>query len=216
LLVLFFCGCKKKEHGNVIGGVYLIPQEFKDYTLFLPGTYWIYQDSITGNEDSEYVINNSMGKDTFDLNPDAEGDEVVEYFQYDVRSSFQNGDGYRYDCNTSFYKCVERQQAEPCFFLNRGNQSGSGFCFAYEFYDGFWFYCGYANKYSKITTIKHWPSLKLNNVQYNFIVEFYDDKNITEKSNKTNIFFTKNVGIVRKELLDSNQTWNLIRSNIVQ
>lgn len=33
-----------------------LPAELKAYTRFLPGTYWIYQDSVTGRLDSTWVV----------------------------------------------------------------------------------------------------------------------------------------------------------------
>jgi hypothetical protein len=215
VLVIFLSGCRKKDDPE-IGSIYLLPQEVKDYSLFLPGTYWIYQDSTTGNEDSVYVINSSNGKDTFDLKPDDPGDEVVEFFQFDTKSSFNNGEIFRYDCNTSFYQCVDSKQPKPCFYVDRANSTGSGFCFLYDFYVGAWVYSSYAGFYSKITIVNKWSILNLNSINYNNVVELNDDKNITENSNRTNFFFAKNIGIVRKELLDSNRTWSLIRYKIVQ
>ena len=33
-----------------------MPQEFKDYVDFPVGSYWVYEDSISGNIDSIYLI----------------------------------------------------------------------------------------------------------------------------------------------------------------
>jgi len=215
LFCLCFCsGCRKRDN-RAIGDIYLIPQEVKDYTYFLSGTYWIYQDSITGNFDSVYVFDAYIDTDTIELKPDDPGKEIVEYYFYRTKSSYLNK-MVTYDCNTSFYKCVDNKEMRPCFYTTRGNSDGSGFCFFYEFYEGAWTYAGYGNIYSKITLVKNWGSFQLNNATYSNVVEFYDDKNITEDDNRTCFYFSKNIGIIRKEILDSNQTWNLIRYNIVQ
>jgi len=51
---------------------------------------------------------------------------------------------------------------------------------------------------------------------FNDIEQWYDSYNGTEYHIATNFFISKHVGIVKKMLLDSNKTWNLIRYNIVQ
>ena len=39
---------------------------------------------------------------------------------------------------------------------------------------------------------------------------------VIQNSQKTNYFIAKNIGIIRKEYLDSAKVWNLVRYNIVQ
>ena len=43
-----------------------------------------------------------------------------------------------------------------------------------------------------------------------------EDHNVAESNQKTNHFYAQEVGLIRKELLDSNQVWNLIRYNIIK
>ena len=219
-MLLLGQGCRKNDP-DAIRGVYLFPQEVKDYTLFLPGTYWVYQDSISGIEDCVFVKNISMGIDTIASSSNSGGKEVVEFFGYETARSYDNYT-YYYSSNTSFSDlCIDNNEKRPCFWTNRekyglGNYFGGSFCFLYEFYDGAWSYSGWASGYSKVSVVSHWKSITLNSILYNSVVEINDNKNITENNNNTNFFFAKNIGIVRKELLDSNQTWNLIRYNIVQ
>ena len=219
-ILLLWQGCRKKDP-EAISGVYLFPQEIKDYTFFMPGTYWVYQDSISGVEDCVYVINYTAGIDTIDINSNNTGKEVVEYFGYETARTYDNFT-YYYSSNTSFSdQCVDNNEKRPCFWTNRekwgpGNYVGGGFCFLYKFYDGAWSYSGWASGYSKVSIVSHWNSIILNSILYNSVVEFNDNKNITENDNQTNLFFARNIGIIRKELLDSNETWNLIRFNIVQ
>jgi hypothetical protein len=219
-LICLFAGCRKKDP-DAISGTYLLPQELKDYTLFLPGTYWVYQDSITGVEDCVYVINCNSGIDTIEINSDNAGKEIVEYFGYEVHRTSDNATFY-YSSNTSFSdRCVDNDEKRPCFWTNRdkyypGNYIGGGFCFLYEFYKGAWAYSTWSGFYSKVTTIDYWSTLKLNNNNYSSVSGFHDDKNITESNNRTIFYFSKHIGIIRMELLDSSQTRNLIRFNVVQ
>lgn len=219
-LLVFFSGCRKKNP-ELISGAYYLPKEVKDYTLFMPGTYWIYQDSISGIEDSVYVINYSGGIDTIDINSDNSGKEIVEYFGYETKRTYDNATFY-YSSNTSFFfKCIESDEKRPCFWTNRdkyypGNYIGGGFCFLYDFYIGFSSYTSLNSNHSRIEIIKKYDSMLLNGIIYSSVIQYNDNKNISENDNRTSFYFSKNIGIIRKELLDSNQTWNLIRYNIVQ
>jgi len=48
--ILFLAAdCNKKP-------TYYMPQEFKDYVIYPVGSYWVYEDSISGNIDSIYLI----------------------------------------------------------------------------------------------------------------------------------------------------------------
>ena len=50
--ILFFSGCKKDQPEPPVD---YLPQDFKDWMCFKEGTYWVYQDSITGKLDSTIV-----------------------------------------------------------------------------------------------------------------------------------------------------------------
>jgi hypothetical protein len=54
ILILIFIGCKKSPfHENLLPGPwYTIPVEMKAWTMFKPGSYWIYKNEVTGISDS--------------------------------------------------------------------------------------------------------------------------------------------------------------------
>jgi len=63
IIAFFICSaisCKKEKP------TYYIPQEIKDYVMFPEGSYWIYEDSITGNIDSIFLLESN----TLIFNPD--------------------------------------------------------------------------------------------------------------------------------------------------
>ncbi len=52
IAICFICGnCEKPG-----GPTYYIPQELKDYVMFPKGSYWIFEDSLSGAIDSIYLI----------------------------------------------------------------------------------------------------------------------------------------------------------------
>ncbi|MBL7891407.1 MAG: hypothetical protein JNL63_02155 [Bacteroidia bacterium] len=51
---------------------------------------------------------------------------------------------------------------------------------------------------------------------YKSVVRFDDTYQYAERKNRTQVYIAKNIGIVKKVLLDSNHTWLLEKYNIVQ
>ena len=51
LILLTLPGCKKQQKVTSE----FIPSELKEYTLFQPGSFWIYKNEITGAIDSSYI-----------------------------------------------------------------------------------------------------------------------------------------------------------------
>ena len=67
----------------------------------------------------------------------------------------------------------------------------------------------------------YYSQLKVNMIYKNYksyenVIKMSDKYNIAEHSQSTIHFYADGVGLIRKELLDSNQVWNLIRYNIVK
>jgi hypothetical protein len=93
LSTLFFIGCKKEQPDPPID---YMPQDFKDWMCFKEGTYWVYQDSITGRLDSTVVTwNKTEIRDFYfekgDEKPIKKG-EILSYETY----SFSSGVTYQY------------------------------------------------------------------------------------------------------------------------
>jgi hypothetical protein len=51
-LVFIIFSCKKEDHNHYVS------QEFKEWTIFKPGSYWVYKNETTNVTDSIYVISN--------------------------------------------------------------------------------------------------------------------------------------------------------------
>jgi hypothetical protein len=58
---------------------YYIPDAYKSYIAFQPGTYWVYEDSVSGVLDSVVVVDFQTG-----INPDPydEPGEILRYEEY--------------------------------------------------------------------------------------------------------------------------------------
>lgn len=118
--VLFTClgvKCKKDKKPT-----YYMPQEFKDYVMFPFGSYWIYEDSISGEVDSLNLINfNIFIQETNTRNYDYE--KMVQNFSSSKSANFSTEtlrsdeyyEYYGYNENYAYY-----------FDITTGQTSASG------------------------------------------------------------------------------------------
>src|SRR3954464_13908531 len=102
IIAVFFYSCAKDE--NASGGwnhVWHIDKAVKEYALFKPGSYWVYQDSSTGILDSVYVYNYITGIDTVTSPHDPTN--YFEYFDFWAMSAL-DGSYLHYWVNMSWTK----------------------------------------------------------------------------------------------------------------
>ena len=206
--------CKKKQPEPDSGFSSPVNTDLYAYAYFKPGTYWVYEDSISGILDSVYITYANNGTYT---NGDAEVANglyrgTFSWFKCDMISSY---DHYKYQnwmdqsyeviSNIPVVKRVKIQMP------NSGTAGGTtintaivpigkslGVMLDYVTYQNY--YNSFSVKTQSFLSTQKW---------YNFNSNCDDDQN-------TNYYISKNVGIVRREQLDSNRTWNLIKYNIVQ
>lgn len=204
------CSCDKTiDDPN--NGLWTIDQGVKDYSLFKPGTYWVYEDSATGVLDSVYVYDFRSGIDT---SYSTHG-ELFGYFEYFFVYALRSIDGYteEYSVNASWGKGqptmpIWKSRYKPSDYV------GTTFLMEYPFIVGKNYYP--FTQDGIVTCTGFYENIILNNVPYNSVAKFYDSKNITENNSPSYGFIAKNIGIVRKEIIESHQVWNLSRYHIVQ
>jgi hypothetical protein len=191
LLMATTCNKKEKQYPT-----YYMDQEFKDYTLFKVGSYWVYQDSATKQIDSVYLYKQTIAVSNY-------GKEIgynAEYFSEELRSSLFDtllgGGGKPLEKAGYSYGIIRLKD-----FLNSSTYYFTGHIGDEEPSNG------------NLKFIKTLDSL-------NFIEKFYSLKcfeNNTEKfiyqPHKT--YYAKHIGLVRSELFNG-QVWNLIRYHVTQ
>ena len=94
-IVLLQSCCKKNEPAPDPYHNYKMPHEMLDYSYFKPGTYWVYQDSVSGAIDSVWVYDCIYTVDTLPKdNSLGLTQGIYDYFETKTRSSFFNADYY--------------------------------------------------------------------------------------------------------------------------
>ena len=179
--------------------------EAKDYFGFKVGTWWVYEEATSHERDSVYVTESTI-------------DSTGYYFNVTLYSPLQN---YYYHYWPTYYGNISGCSLngfilKKCLFINRsktkpGNFIGESNCFFIKYNNG---------DYSSEFNI-NFPNNKI------IIDSIYDDFNsfgktvkvhelstLVENNQPTNHYYSKNIGITRKEFIDSNQVWNLVNYHI--
>lgn len=183
--------------------------DVKNWLYFQSGTYWIYEEATSGAIDSVYVTSN-----TYD-----DGNSQSAFFRCETFSSYYN---YYFNylsdnsnlCDNTFWgekRCiiVRRSKYYPGDFV------GETITFFYRPRTGDYGYTW--NNTGSITSVENClDSLVIDSSIYYQVSVMKETINITEERQSTKFYYSEHIGIIKKELLDSNQVWNLIRYNIVQ
>lgn len=215
ICVTAFQGCKKDKNAEPEKGFSAqVNPDLYAYAYFKPGTYWVYQDSISGAIDSVYVTFANKGTYT---NGDAEVAQglyrgTFNWFTCNAISSY---DHYKYqnwmDQSSEVNGSPPTVNRERFIMPGSGNKNGQTIHIAtilpgqhLTSYPDYIYYTFFYNNYivfgNLVSSVQKWLNKK----------SMIDDKQ------DTYYYLAKNVGIIRREQLDSNKTWNLVRYHINQ
>ena len=194
-------------------------QTIKDYCIFKTGTYWVYKDSASGKLDSVWVYQYSQTTDT--LKKTQTETYYCPVYLYRTFSSKYRSNNY-VEFNTAFevqnnLNLVLESVIDSTGFIGQYVKVFSPFIInrAQSFYTS-----------SDVCTLQQNIN-NLTGINSNFFSNVYKYSHTKDCSNyyfinyqhfenKTNTYFAPHIGMVRKEVPDSNIVWNLIRYNIVQ
>jgi hypothetical protein len=182
-------------------------EEMKKWYYFKTGTWWVYQEQSTGALDTVTVYHHWDGINTGGF----------EGFEWSATSSF---DGYSqyYTFNTSFsIHCLSTEEC-TCHKIERarsqpGDFIGADKIFLYPLIEGNYTACdggGWCTLDSLFNIYQIDKKTFLNVAVWNIP---NDD---TEDEMHSRYWIGENVGIVRRQILDSGADWILIESNITQ
>lgn len=183
-------------------------EECKAWSFFKEGSYWVYEDSATGDIDSLFVYYSDEGETV------SNGDTYFWFdcYLFSARDSFT----YRYWFHSSWtsqnpYRSkVFRVKTKP------GDPVGETFAFEYPIVPGNKLYdYGSATVYNVIETMTPLDSVNFANHRYFNVVPVTQLWDASEDSPGT-YYWCKHTGVVRHEIDSANQKWNLIRYNTIQ
>jgi len=186
-------------------------QNVKHFFYFKVGSWWVYEEENSGLRDSVYVTSALENQSNFG-------------FDVEVYSTYQD---YYYhfwpEYNIVSNQCPENGQiCKYCVKVLRskyrpGDFVGEATCFIFipivgaseGNYNAY-----YTNNRIWVDSIFDEYSVSL--YEFKRTIVLFENNTRMEGLQPTNHYFSENVGLVRKELLDSNQVWNLVDYNIEQ
>jgi len=196
-----------------------IPDEMKAYVEFKPGTYWVYRDSISGQLDSVYVTTYDAGFDTstghiyydwgvFEWLLVEYKSSRTGYFYYTYVNTIRSG---WYPDNYPFRHALFIEKHKP------GDFAGDGICFGFPIEIGHTFYTSnYPFPTDEFNVKKTYSTYYQDSIGYPYTVKTECSHFEPEGHGLVNFYYSKNNGIIRKEIADSNLVWKLVKYNIVQ
>lgn len=214
-IIISLCLTSCEKYKKQPEPVYCFPDEpdLYAYAYFKPGSYWVYQDSISGIIDSVYLTYANNGTYT-------NGDEEVKkgyyrgtfnWFKCYAKSSYDH-----YEYMNWMDQSYQVNGGTPRVFRERLKSSGSGYEIGTSIYLGF-IDIGKSYYYYDVITYENYYNSYNNSIDtFYFTQKWFHKKSTIDDHQDTYYYIAKNIGIVRKEQLDSNRTWNLVRYNIVQ
>ncbi len=220
VIVMCFTQCKKDVATTpAVYTNYTPNQTIKDYCIFKTGTYWVYQDSTSGKLDSVWVYQYSQTTDTF-----KKTQTDIYYCPVYLYRTFSSK--YRSNNYVQFNTAFEVQNGRNIILEGVIDSTGSigdyvkAFSpFTLNLQQGFYTSGDVATLLQSINIL-----IGINGNTFSNVYKYSHTKdcsnyyfiNYQHFENKTNTYFAPHIGIVRKEVPDSNIVWNLIRYHIVQ
>lgn len=214
LLLFFLQACKEKDTQTACEKEpetcqYL--SEAKDYFAFKVGSWWVYEEETTHERDSVYVTSfiNNASSHYFKTEILSTRDSFyTRYFPAD----FYEGNGCSYPGPVN-KKCLYINKTKSKFQVTLGESNIMFFKYSLgeiNYTGGGLSIC----EYNKITITNIWETYPLGNLNFNKVIEVSEDCTHFEGDQPAKFVFSKGVGLIKKTLVNSNETWNLVSYHI--
>ena len=186
-------------------------ERIKDHYYFKTGSWWVYQEVNSHQLDSQWVSKGWVNDCKFRLT---------------IKTTLDDYDRERWThLLTPSENCglVEKRRLA---YIERSKTKAGGFIgtsYIGIFYpvvgDSLGNYGGGYPSYTADSWLRIrnvYESYSVLNTTYSNVIEISDDYNAVEHSQPTTHWYAEGVGLIKKELIDSNQTWLLIKYNVEQ
>ena len=213
-MVLLFCACKKKDPISTFCDENpddcVDVREVKDYFYFEVGSYWVYEEENTGMRDSVYVTETNSDPETVIFSTRLFSTYDEYFYRY-----YTTGAGYDVDNiakKSDISTRVHRSKGKP------GEYIATDPCFLFYPTVGSWTYNYGGSKTTEDTLIvaNLFKEYNLKTFVFSDVVCMRKRYTAIENLQPTLHYYSPNIGLIRKELIDSNQIWNLVDYKIVK
>ncbi len=185
-------------------------RDVKDYFYFKHGSYWVYEEENTGLRDSVFV--HETWSDTESVLFSTELISTYDGYEYRFWTTGVNGSLVENNLTKKSDKStrVVRSKGKP------GDYVGEDACFLFYPMSGLWTYTyGGPNITNNVLQIENvFTNYTVIDNNFKDVVYISEQHTAVEEKQPTNHYYSPSIGLVKKELLDSNQIWNLIDYHI--
>jgi hypothetical protein len=229
-LLLVMGACKPDKTKDPITITYKLG-EVKDYMVFKPGTYWVYQNDITGEIDSQWVTSCQVGE--YSQKGTEEYSRHItlkqEFFEMYIATNFIDGygDNPRWKVSSWGQKVNAYPSPDYAYVARKtktANKTGGTAAVYGKPY--------YMSDKKEVFQISLLTNYELNGSTYDTVRVFRvgadwcfpQSKIPSLDGGNSDYYYAKNVGVIKiynpsyrvSDGVPLNQTWSLIRKNIVQ
>ncbi len=209
--LVFFTQCRKDKHipfCEQYPDQCIEMEHIKDHYYFKTGSWWVYEEQNTGAIDSQWVSKSWSDGCMFEIT---------------LKNSLNDYDNNYWTKQLTKGKgCCEVKKNDRAAFVKQNITKAGSYigelnisAFPYKIGDSTYNYIyNIPNNHAYLITIHDSLSF-LNNTFYN-ILEYKLNYDPIQNKQKTNYFYAKNIGLIKKELIDSNQVWLLKKYNVEQ
>jgi hypothetical protein len=191
-------------------------EELKEWAFFKEGTYWIYEEENTGARDTLTVVNShdfitDQGNVQFDYETHRSGDGYYYWFWFN--------EGWTSDCGAQ--NCC-RCRTLWCDKYISGDADGEERLFRFPNFVGNYTYISVGLEEGLIEVIELFDTYCLANECFENVVKSNNSLSVLDQAPTTNeyysvtYYFSKSIGIIRKEIQQTSEIWNLIEYQITQ
>lgn len=208
-VILFSCTKEKVVNNTPCTSCQKVT-EAKDYFAFKVGSWWVYEEETSLERDSMYVTSSSItsgyGFDTY------------------MYSSYQD---YYYHFYPNYSAGSQNcSQTEPvnskCLFVHRekykpGDYIGYSTVFFVNYKIGDFQYTSSDMTYcpdNKIVISNIYSNYNLAGFIFDKTIKIHESCSFIDGKQPTNQLYSRGVGLIRKEYIDSNKIWNLVNYHI--
>ncbi len=181
--------------------------KIKDHYYFKTGSWWVYQEVTTHQLDSQWV---------------SQGWENDCKFRLTIKSSLDDYDRERWTHLLTPSKNCGLVEKRRLAYIERsktkaGSFIGTSYIGIFHPIIGDYVYNNSVSFSNNIIKIKNIHNLFSQlSFTFNNVIEYFENSNKTENNQPVKTFYAEGVGLIKKELIDSNQVWLLIDYNVEQ
>lgn len=180
----------------------------KNFFLFKEGTWWVYEEETSHLRDSIYVTNSYSGAD---YNFQMITKSALTDYEYHYYPIYAYGNTQCSATELNAAKCVFIRESKG----KPGDYVGEGYCFFvnYKLNDELGsFNVNFSN--NKIRVGQLLSNYSNGAFTFGETVKIHELAAVLDDNQPKNCYYARDIGLVRKELVDSNQVWNLVSYHI--